>query len=187
MKNSNLKTYVAFLRGINVGGHHKVPMANLRRELEAMSFKKVTTLLNSGNVIFNWQDEDPSKLSEHLAIRLENVFNFPIPTIVIGADTVLKLLKNDPFKDEVLNKERRGYVSFLKNRTDTDLQLPWISEDASLKIVSMDDHAICSFLDLSITKTPEAMKILEQFFGKQITTRNWNTIQRIGDKLNGPF
>ncbi|WP_424372794.1 DUF1697 domain-containing protein, partial [Muriicola sp.] len=48
MKNSNLKTYVAFLRGINVGGHHKVPMANLRRELEAMSFKKVTTLLNSG-------------------------------------------------------------------------------------------------------------------------------------------
>ena len=63
----NTHTYVAFLRGINVGGHHKVPMADLRRELEAMSFQKVTTLLNSGNVIFNWQDEDPSQLSEQLA------------------------------------------------------------------------------------------------------------------------
>ncbi|MGB5647693.1 MAG: DUF1697 domain-containing protein, partial [Muriicola sp.] len=144
MKNSNLKTYVAFLRGINVGGHHKVPMANLRRELEAMSFKKVTTLLNSGNVIFNWQDENPSLLSEQLATRLEKAFNFPIPTIVIGADTVLKLLKNDPFKDEVLNKEQRGYISFLQNKTSKNLKLPWISEDASLKIVFMDDHAICS-------------------------------------------
>ena len=45
--------YVAFLRGINVGGHHKIPMADLRRALEELGFRKVVTLLNSGNVIFD--------------------------------------------------------------------------------------------------------------------------------------
>jgi len=44
--------YVAFLRGINVGGHHKVPMADLRKELEKLGFENVMTLLNSGNIIF---------------------------------------------------------------------------------------------------------------------------------------
>ena len=45
--------YVAFLRGINVGGHHKIPMAELRNVMEEMGFSEVVTLLNSGNVIFD--------------------------------------------------------------------------------------------------------------------------------------
>jgi hypothetical protein len=64
------------------------------------------------------------------------------------------------------------------------MKLPWISEDNSLKIIYSRDNLICSHLDLSKTKTPEAMKVLEKFYGKQMTTRNWTTIQRIGDKLN---
>ena len=44
--------YVGFLRGINVGGHHKVPMAELSKELKKLNFENVVTLLNSGNVVF---------------------------------------------------------------------------------------------------------------------------------------
>lgn len=181
--NKNTQTYVAFLRGINVGGHHKVPMANLRKVLEDMSFQKVVTLLNSGNVIFETQSSLPKDLSARVAERLEKVFQFPVPTIVIGADSILELLKDDPFKDEILSKESRGYVSFLQNKPNTSLQLPWISEDTSLKILHANDKLICSYLDLSKTKTPEAMNVLEKLYGKQMTTRNWNTIMRIGAKL----
>jgi uncharacterized protein (DUF1697 family) len=159
-------------------------MADLRRELEAMSFQKVTTLLNSGNVIFYYREKDPAKLSELVADQLEKVFKFSIATIVVEADTLLNLLNAAPFKDEILNKEQRGYVSILQKKTSTDLKLPWISEDKSLKILRASDQLICSFLDLSITKTPEAMKILEQLFGKQMTTRNWNTIIKICDTIS---
>ncbi|MGY8913954.1 MAG: DUF1697 domain-containing protein, partial [Flavobacteriales bacterium] len=44
--------YIAFLRGINVGGHHKVPMAVLKTEFEKLGFKNIVTLLNSGNILF---------------------------------------------------------------------------------------------------------------------------------------
>ena len=179
-----LTKYIAFLRGINVGGHHKVPMAELRKVLETMSFHNVTTLLNSGNVIFETQSSEPAELSERVAEQLEKVFNFPVPTIVIPADSLIKLLYEDPFKDEILTKESRGYVSFLQHKPKLSIQLPWVSEDRSFKILKVDDNLICSFLDLSRAKTPEAMKVLEKFYGKQMTTRNWNTIQRIGAKVN---
>ncbi len=175
--------YVAFLRGINVGGHHKVPMAVLCEVLEGMHFRKVTTLLNSGNVIFEAQFSEESGLSERIRKRLEKVFHFLVPTIVIRADRIMTLLNDDPFKDEILDKERRGYVSFLQDKPEIKLQLPWISEDSSLKILRVNDHIISSFLDLSKAKTPEAMNVLEKFYGKQMTTRNWNTVQRIGAKL----
>ncbi len=178
------KKYIAFLRGINVGGHHKVPMAELRKELETMSFKKITTLLNSGNVIFETQSSEEKELSESIAEHLEKVFQFPVPTIVISADSILKLLNDDPFKDEILTKESRGYVSFLQHKPKSSMQLPWTSEDNSLKILCADDKLICSHLDLSKVKTPEAMKVLEKLYGKQMTTRNWNTVQKIGVKLN---
>ncbi len=143
-----MKTYIALLRGINVGGHHKVPMADLRKVLETMSFQKVTTLLNSGNVIFEAQSSEDTELSERIAERLEKVFNFPVPTIVISADSILELLNDDPFKDEILTKESRGYVSFLQHKPKTSMKLPWISEDGSLKILRADDKLICSLLDL---------------------------------------
>ncbi len=181
--NKNSQTYVAFLRGINVGGHHKVPMAELRKELEALSFQNVTTLLNSGNVIFEVKSSEETELSNRIAQRLEKVFQFPVPTIVISADSILELLNDDPFRDEILTKESRGYVSFLQHKPKTSVQLPWISEDTSLTILRANDKLICSFLDLSKTKTPQAMNVLEKLYGKQMTTRNWNTIMRIGIKL----
>lgn len=179
----NTHTYVAFLRGINVGGHHKVPMAELRKEFEALFFQNITTLLNSGNVIFEAQSSEDTELSKRISEHLEKVFQFSVPTIVISADSILKLLNDDPFKDEILTKESRGYVSFLQHKPKSGMKLPWISEDNSLKIIYSRDNLICSHLDLSKTKTPEAMNVLEKFYGKQMTTRNLNTIIRIGTKI----
>jgi uncharacterized protein (DUF1697 family) len=58
------------------------------------------------------------------------------------------------------------------------------SADNSYEIIGITDNTIFSVLDVSISKTPEAMATLTKYFGKEITTRNWNTISRIG-KLVG--
>ena len=71
--------YVAFLRGINVGGHHKVPMIDLRAELEKINLKNSITILNSGNVLFESDEKNlENKISEHL----EEKFGFHIPVII---------------------------------------------------------------------------------------------------------
>lgn len=181
--NSSKTQYAAFLRGINVGGHHKVPMADLRKEMEAMGFQKVITLLNSGNILFEAASDDIVSLERRIAAHLEKAFGFPIPTILRKVETIEKLLAADPFDGIALTKELRFYVSFLPKAPETDLPFPWESEDGSFKVLTSIDHTIVSVLDLSVTKTPKAMEVLEKFYGKGITTRNWNTILRIEKKL----
>ncbi len=176
--------YVAFLRGINVGGHHKVPMADLKKELTKLGLENTVTLLNSGNVIFDSINVDMASLEKQVSKHLEDVFGFFIPTILRRSKMILDLLDEGPFKDEILTKDVRLYVSFLWKDAESNLQLPWTSEDESFKVIGRKDRTILSVLDLSISKTPKAMEVLEKHYGKGMTTRNWNTIVRVGKKLN---
>ena len=96
---------------------------------------------------------------------------------------IYELYSNNPFKDVTLTKDIRRYVSFLWKDIEIDLELPWTSDDTSYKIINKNDKTIISVLDLSVSKTPKAMETMEKYFGKDITTRNWNTIERIGKKL----
>ncbi len=159
-------------------------MAVLRKEMENLELKQVTTLLNSGNIIFEASSGSEEALEIMLSEHLKTAFNFPIPTIVAKAKTIQDLLKDNPFKKITLTSDIRFYISFLKKEDPSHtLQIPWTSEDTSYTIIRKQGRVILSVLDLSISKTPKAMGFLEQYFGKDITTRNWNTIKRIGGKL----
>ncbi len=176
--------YVALLRGINVGGHHKLPMADLRNELKELGFENVVTLLNSGNVIFDAGINDLKKLEKMISERLEKTFGFPVPAMVRKSKTIHQLYIDAPFQDITITKDIRLYLSFLKKNTPSDLELPWTSSDRSFRILDKRDKTILSVLDLSLSKTPKAMEALEKSFGKDITTRNWKTLERIVKKLD---
>ena len=175
--------YVAFLRGINVGGHHKVPMADLRKELEELNFENVVTLLNSGNIIFDAASGDLESLEKKISEHFEKTFGFSVPTIIRRSKTIYQLINDAPFQDVKVTKDIRLYVSFLKKNTQSDLALPWTSSDNSYVIIEKSDKTILSIFDLSVSNTPQAMAALEKFFGTDITTRNWKTIERIVTKL----
>lgn len=175
--------YVAFLRGINVGGHHKLPMADLKKELEKLGFENAVTLLNSGNVVFDSVKDTVKNIEEKISAHLEKTFGFPVPTLVRKAEAITELLENNPFEKITLTKDIRRYVSLLRADDVAGLRLPWKSPDDSFEILEIRSKIIISVLDLSINKTPKAMEALEKFYGKDITTRNWNTIERIGKKL----
>lgn len=175
--------FIAFLRGINVGGHHKVPMAELRLALEQLGFEQVITLLNSGNIIFDAPSSDPNELEAVISEKLASTFGFPVPTIIRKANMIQHLFDDAPFQDIEIHKDIRLYVSFLMGDNQSDLELPWTSSDSSFSILSERNKTIISVLDLSVTKTPKAMEIMEKSYGKDITTRNWKTIERIVAKL----
>lgn len=166
-----------------MGGHHKVPMVLLREEMEKLNFENVVTLLNSGNILFDAVPDDLENLEHTISEHLEEVFGFPIPTIIRKSETINGLLNMNPFKDISLTKDIRLYVSFLKKKIEMDLELPWTNNDGSYKIIAKTDNTILSVLDLSVTKTPKAMDMLREYCGTDITTRNWNTIKRIEKKL----
>jgi uncharacterized protein (DUF1697 family) len=152
-------TLFAILRGINVGGHHKVPMAVLRDEMTTMGFGSVRTLLNSGNVIFESASEDPSSLETQIEARLASKFGFPIPVMIRTAASMSDLVESDPFSlilSEVKDPNIRLYITFTRSGEN-----------------------IPSVLDLRDSQTTKEMEQLEKRLGKDITTRNWNTIVKM--------
>ena len=179
-----LAKFVAFLRGINVGGHHKVPMQELKQILQNMGFENTITLLNSGNVIFEAKPLEIAKLESQITKQLNSSFGFPIPVIIRSTENLKELISINPFKEITITKETRLYVTFLRKSPQTEIPLPWVSEDKSFQILKIHEADIISVLDLSVGKTVKGMDALEKLFGKDITTRNWNTILRIGEKAD---
>jgi len=161
-----------------------VPMMDLKNELEKHGLKKIVTILNSGNVLFEKADTDTEQLEEEITAVLESRFQFSIPTIVCEASHIQALFETNPFKEIKTTSDTRLYISFLKKAPVIDLTLPWTSPDQSYSILKQENKIVLSHLDLSITHTPKAMEAFDKFYGKENTTRNWNTIERIVKKLD---
>tara|TARA_R110000850_G_scaffold30630_1_gene84147 strand:- start:17647 stop:18192 length:546 start_codon:yes stop_codon:yes gene_type:complete len=180
----NKQTYIALLRGINVGGHKKVPMAALKAMMEAMGFAHVKTLLNSGNVVFTGPETDAKKLEAQLSDQLEQTFGFPVPVVVRNGEEVHKMVSSAPFKEVETHKNIRLYVTFINETLiENPLDLPWVSSDGAFHIIGFTDSEVISYLNVSKTKTTDAMNILEKTYGKHVTTRNWNTVLKIAKLL----
>lgn len=179
MNQAENNTITGFLRGINVSGHHKVPMAELRQVLTDMGFTNVKTLLNSGNIVFDTAENDLQQLEEKLETKLNQAFKFKIPLILITKTALNALVQQDPFEGIKTHQELRLYVSLLKTTSQATINLPYTTDDKGFTIISIRKNIVCSVLDLSKTKNPEGMKVLENLFGKNITTRNWNTMLKV--------
>ncbi|HVW66487.1 MAG TPA: DUF1697 domain-containing protein [Candidatus Peribacteraceae bacterium] len=175
-----MPTFIALLRGINVGGNKKVPMADLKKAMEKAGYTNVKTLLNSGNVVFDASEKKPEKVRTKLESVIEKKFGFPVPTLIRAQEEITALIALDPFKNISVNKDMRLYVTFLSEKPTSTVKIPYVSPDKSFTILRVTDHAIFSVLQLSEKfHTPDAMNVLEKEFGKNITTRNWNTIQKL--------
>jgi uncharacterized protein (DUF1697 family) len=174
--------YIAFLRGINLGGNHKLPMADLKDEVLKLGFEKPETLLNSGNLVFEGDFVPLDVLEKELSDHLRRVFGFPVPVLLRSPDVVMDLIHKNPFSDVKVTKDIRLYVSFLASEPQVQLDLPWASGDSSYRILECRGRTVCSVLDLSNSQTTKGMDALEQLYGKNITTRNFNTIKRIAEK-----
>ncbi len=174
-----MQKYAAFLRGINVGGNKKVPMVELKKVLEKIGIKNVKTLLASGNVVFEADSNKIDELQATISTAIEKAFKFPVPVLLRTFDEIKKIIALDPFNNITVTPQTRLYVTFLTEKVKDKASSNKVSPDKSFTILSKRKSEVFSVLDLSITGTPEAMSALEKEFGKEVTTRNWNTILKL--------
>ena len=152
--------YVAFLRGINVGGHTMIKMQKLRHVLELLGLSNVKTVLASGNVLFETPIKEPVILAKKLEEKLKKTFGFEIVVILRTGAHIQSLVKSSPFKMVTVTPNTRFHVTFTSTQD--------ISNAVEIS---------------SLGGTTELMKQLEKEYGKKITTRNWNTILKIEKNL----
>jgi uncharacterized protein (DUF1697 family) len=106
-------TYVAMLRGINVSGSKPIKMEALRASFEALGFTNVRTYVQSGNVVFTAKDRAAGPLGAKIAARIERDFGFDVPTMVLGAETLARVVDENPFAGKKGVDPTKLHVTFL--------------------------------------------------------------------------
>lgn len=166
--------YIALLRGINVGGHNKIKMAELKELLESLGLQKVKTYIQSGNVLF---ESDYEILSESLEKEIENKFRFPVPVILRTAEQFRQVVNSCPFPVDGLAENESVQVAFLADmpdQTGIDRLSAYRNEKDDFKIVDKDVYLIFKH---SIRDSKLAANLSK--LGVSATVRNWNTVMKL--------
>ncbi|MCH7525008.1 MAG: DUF1697 domain-containing protein, partial [Bacteroidetes bacterium] len=105
-----MKTYIALLRGINVGGHKKVPMAELRELLSNSGFENVQTYIQSGNVILDSSEDSTQNIEDIIQKTIIAHFGFDVSIIVKSPKDLQRIFDACPFSEE---KKKTSYFVIL--------------------------------------------------------------------------
>jgi uncharacterized protein (DUF1697 family) len=176
-----MTSYVALLRGIaplNPNMHND----KLRGVFESLGLANVRTLLSSGNVLFD-SDSAASKLESQIEKAIIAQLGFTSTTIIRSRQELERLVALDPFKGADTDASFKQNITFLKHPAHTKLTFPHRPPGKEYELLSLHDRAVCSVIDITLSKTPDLMVWLEREFGKDITTRTYQTVQRIIKKF----
>ena len=172
----SMKTYISMLRGINVGGQKKVRMADLKSVYEALELENIQTYVQSGNVVFESEEQDAEKLRKSIEAQIETTFDFPVPVLIRTADDFQRVIKNHPFAKE---DPIRVLVTFLyehpeKSRWD-ELSLYKDKVDQ----FALGEQEIFLFCPGGYGKTKLSNTFFEKKLGVVATTRNWKSVNTL--------
>ena len=91
---------MALLRGINVGGRNKVPMAELRTAVSSLGYDGVSTYIQSGNLLFSSPESDRAVLEKTIAGAIADTFGLKISVVVVTRDELCEALRRNPYASE---------------------------------------------------------------------------------------
>ncbi len=95
-----MPTHLALLRGINLAGHNKVPMADLREVVTSLGHDDVATYIQSGNVVFSSDQADTAKLAAALEEAIAARFGLKIRVVVLSREELSQVARDNPYPDE---------------------------------------------------------------------------------------
>lgn len=177
---------MAFLRGINVGGHRKVPMAELRALVAGLGHTDVATYVASGNVVLTAPGATRAGLEADLAAAVAERFGFTVPVLVRRADDLERVIAADPFPDASAATPKHCFVAF------ASAPLPPVGLDALDPARFAPDEWVVGAEELYLRYEDGAGRskltndLLERTLGVDLTSRNWNTVLAVADLLSRP-
>ena len=176
-----MKRYIAFLRGVNISGKNKVPMAELKRCFEELDFSEVKTYLNSGNVAFSSDEDNIEVLTSQAEMIINRQFGLDIPVFVISKEKLEDILQNAPewWGDE--NKEIYDNLIFIMPPATFSEVWGEIGEpkEELEKIKEYRETVFWSFSRKDYQKTNWWSKTASANISSKLTIRTANTVRKI--------
>jgi len=170
---------VSFLRGINVGGHKKIKMADLRELYASLGFRNVRTLLQTGNVIFETEETDLALVKERLETGIYAAFGFDVQVIMRSPAVFKTIFNRQPFTDEQLEEPRKIAVVFLPDAPSLEAVEDLRKNNPGREFIGADGSELFIFYTDGQARSKLDNSRIERALGLHSTVRNWNTCNRI--------
>lgn len=175
-------TFVALLRAINVGGHNKVPMVELRSLAARLGWQDVRSYVQSGNLVFGHTGR-PGALEGELERGLHEQFGLSVQVIVRSARAWRGLITTNPFPQESATEPNLVMLSLSKAPLRSDAAAALTARATSGERIVQVPGALWIHFASGVAGTKLTPAVLERLAGSPVTMRNWRTVVAIGKLL----
>jgi uncharacterized protein (DUF1697 family) len=165
--------YAAFLRGVSP---MNAKMPELKRAFEAAGFTGVRTVISSGNVVFDTRRTPESALQRRAEAAMRERLGKAFLTIVRPVEVLQEILASDPYRAFRLAPVAKRIVTFLRDEPTTKVVLP-IELDGARLLALRGKELFSAYAPNP--KGAEFMTLIERTFGKELTTRTWDTVGKV--------
>lgn len=187
-----MTSYVVLLRGVNVGGGNKVPMAQLRTALSDAGLGDVRTYIQSGNVVATAESKStPASVARRVEAVITEEFGITVPVVAVTAEELRAVVEANPFADEP--DPRRVHVLFLLGGAPDEVS-DRLADLAAKARTKQDARDVAVAIGNAIyLHTPDGFgtsELARALFGKRTgidaTARNWRTVLTLLDMVDPP-
>jgi uncharacterized protein (DUF1697 family) len=172
--------YIVLLRGVNVGGNHKVAMKELREKVVHLGYSNVSTYLNSGNLLFESQ-ESPKEICDKIESLFKESYDFDLPFLLKSEDEMKLIEKAIPtdWNNDTLYKTDVAYLFAQVDSQEIIERLP-------IKREYVDIHYVKGALFWRVERENYSKSHLNKIpsckLYKLMTVRNINTARILAGK-----
>jgi uncharacterized protein (DUF1697 family) len=167
-----MQRYAAFLRGVSP---MNCKMPALAKAFESAGFRDVRTLLSSGNVVFSAGRASEATIRRKAEAAMQAELPTAFTAFIRSIDELAALMERDPFAKHRIASDAKRIVTFL-HEAPGDVALP-IEKDGA-RILAVQGREVLSVYRPT-PKGPVFMTLLDKTFGKQTTTRTWDTLAKV--------
>jgi len=171
-------TYIALLRGINLGPRNKIAMADLRDLLDGLGHGDVRTHILSGNAIFTSRRRSVPALEAEIERAIKARFGFDIAVLIRTRDELARLVKANPFEDAKKEPSRCFAIFVSRNPPKAKLDAFDPATYAPDEI-RLGDRVIYAWLPNGVAGSKVLGLLTDKRLGVTTTNRNWNTTTKL--------
>jgi uncharacterized protein (DUF1697 family) len=178
------QTYIALLRGINVGGH-RVTMERLRALFGELGYANVRSYIQTGNVFFESGDRDASSLRAAIEAHLLASLGYAVAVCLRTVDEMEAIMRRDPFKHVKATPDMRLAITFLAEPSAAIPPVSYRTPDGAYELIDATPTELFIVWHLQDGRPGKSYGLLEKQIGVPTTTRFWHTTEKILQAARG--
>lgn len=173
-----MKKYIAFLRGINIGGH-RVKMEHLRELFAELNFENVRNYIQTGNIFFETFETDRAILTAQIERHLFENLGYEVPTFLRSVEEIESAVELNPFNEIGLTDDTRFLITFIPKPLPADFILPFIPPKNDYEIVRATVGEVFSVVKIIDGRPSNPVAYIEKTCKMKTTSRFFHTTIKI--------